>query len=93
MIITDISYVIELGMNLINTQIEIPDNMIIRNSTGSFVYENNTFYSGGYAIGYKEYSLDTDTSYEESWRFFIMGKTAKFGDFHTNTISKPDHTN
>jgi len=86
MIIASINFVIELGMNLVNSELDIPDETIIRNTTNSFSYINNVFYSYNEAIGNKH--LEENDEGEKYWVMFINGKTAKFGDYHNDTTSK-----
>jgi len=88
MIIASIPFVIELGMNLINTELDIPDETLIRNGIGSFVYESNTFYSQGIGIGHKVLEKIDEEAGIYNWVMYINGKTAKFGDYHNDTCSK-----
>jgi E3 ubiquitin-protein ligase SHPRH len=88
MITASIPFVIELGMNLINTELDIPDETIIRNSTESFLYESNTFYSQGIGIGHKVLEKIDDEDGIYNWVMYINGKTAKLGDYHNETCSK-----
>ena len=88
MIIAPIPIVIELGINLIHTDLNIPETILIKNSSGTFEYQNNTFYSTGNAIAFKHaIKVDSDP---DLWleKISIYGKTAKFGDYFSDTCSK-----